>query len=174
MDHPSDISQKDISVVISTLTANIAKPITNQIDGSNKMGTAPVARGYIAVTHPDLLPDLEGMPDFKRTESYGSQFQPLLAEWGAYSSIRFLQTTQCLKQAGTSALGNTIYNNLVLGKDAFAIIRQDMNTAKIVGPKKVGALEDKYQYGIKTVFAGAMLMDQHVANLMCTRSTELL
>jgi len=173
MDDPSEMSQRDWLTVISTLTGYQAKTITQKISGSNKFGTAPVAQAYLGITHPDLIPDLEAMPDFKTLVEYGSSYKPLDSEWGSYSRIRFVQTTQAPKETSTSALDHVVYSNLVLGKDAHGIIRQNSNTAKIVGPRKVGALDDKYQYGIKTVFAGVMFFDQHVANVVCTRSTEL-
>lgn len=172
-DRPSELSEKDLSTVISTLTGYIAKPIAGQISGSNKFGTAPVAQAYMGIVHPDLLPDLEAMPNFKTIDQYGSSYKPMEAEWGSYSRIRFVQTTQAPKETTKSMNDHTIYSNLILGKDAFAVIKQDGKTATIVGPKKVGALEDKYQYGIKTVFAAALLFDQHVANVVSTRSTEL-
>lgn len=172
-DNPSELSQKDLLTVISTLTGYQAKPITQMISGSNKFGTAPVAHAYLGITHPDLIPDLEAMPDFKTLDQYGSSYKPLDSEWGAFSKIRFVQTTQAPKETASSALDHVVYSNIILGRDAHAIIRQNSSTAKIIGPKKVGALEDKYQYGIKTVFAGVMFFDQHVANVTCTRSTEL-
>ena len=172
-DLPSEVSEKDFSTVISTLTGYIAKSITSQISGSNKFGTAPVAQAFIGIFHPDLIPDFEAMPNFKTIDQYGSSYKPLPSEWGAYSRVRFLETTQAPKESELSANDNTIYSTIVLGKDALSIIKQDSKTAKIVGPKKVGALEDKYQYGIKTVFAAALLFDQHVANVTSTRSTEL-
>ena len=172
-DDPSEVTEKDLSTVISTLTGYVAKPITSMISGSSKFGTAPVAQAYIGVIHPDLIPDYEAMPNFVTIDKYGSSYKPLPAEWGNYSRVRFLQTTQAPKETERSALAHTVYSNLILGKDAFTIIKQDSKTAKIVGPKKVGALEDKYSYGIKTVFAAALLFDQHVANLTSTRSTEL-
>lgn len=172
-DRPTDITQKDLSTAISTLVGYQAKPLSKQIDGSNKFGTAPVAQAYLGIFHPDLIPDFEAMPDFKTIDQYGSSYTPYEAEWGAYSRTRWMQTTQAPKESGVSALGNTVYSNLLMGADASVIIRQDGANATIVGPKKVGALEDKYQYGIKTSFAGALLFDQHVANITCTRSTEL-
>jgi N4-gp56 family major capsid protein len=172
-DNPTEVTEKDFSTVISTLTGYIAKPITSQISGSNKFGTAPVAQAFIGIFHPDLIPDFEAMPNFKTIDQYGSSYKPLPSEWGAYSRVRFLETTQAPKETTTSALDHTVYSTVVLGRDAFSIIKQDSKTAKIVGPKKVGALEDKYQYGIKTVFSAALLFDQHVANVTSTRSTEL-
>jgi len=172
-DDPTELAQKDILVVISTLTGYKAKTITRPIKGSNKFGSAPVPQAYMGIVHPDLIPDLEAMPDFVTVDRYGSGFTPMDAEWGNYSRVRFLQTTQAPKESVTSALGHTVYSNLILGADAFAIIKQDSDAATVVGPNKVGALRDKYEYGIKTVFAAALLFDQHVANLTCTRSTEL-
>lgn len=172
-DIPTDVSEKDLSGVISTLAGYRAKPISSQIDGANKFGTAPVAQAYMGVIHPDLIPDFESMDNFKTLEQYGSSYRPMPDEWGAYSRIRFVQTTQAPKEADLSKLGNTVYSILVLGKDAASIVRQNSNTAVIVGPEKVGALKDKYNYGVRTVFAAAMLFDQFVANVTCTRSTEL-
>lgn len=172
-DLPTDISQKDLSSIIATLTGNMAKPITSQVDGGNKFGTAPVAQAYMGIMHPDLIPDFEAMPDFKTLDQYGSSYKPLPAEWGAYSRIRFMQTTQVPKETARSASGNSIYTNSVLGRDAFSIIKQDQRVAEIVGPNKVGSLRDKYEYGIKTVFSAALLFDEHVANVLCTRSSEV-
>jgi len=172
-DRPTEVSEKDLSTVISTLVGYMAKPITSQINASNKFGTAPVAQAYIGILHPDLIPDYEAMPNFKTLDQYGSSYKPLEAEWGAYSRIRFLQTTQAKKETAKSALDNTVYNNLIMGADASTLIKQDKRTAEIVGPERVGALKDKYSYGISTVFAHALLFDQHVANVTCTRSTEL-
>ena len=172
-DNPTEVSEQDLLATIATLVTHQTKPITSMIDGSSKVGSAPVPQAYLGILHPDLIPDYESLANFIQTHKYGSGYKPLPAEWGAYSRIRFVQTTQAKKEAATSALVHNVYSNIILGSDAFAIIRQDSNTAKIVGPKKVGALEDKYQYGIKTVFAAALLMDQFVANLVCTRKEEL-
>lgn len=172
-DMPTQLSEKDLSTVIATLAGAIAKPIKEMIQGSNKIGTAPVAQAYMGITHPDLIPDLEAMDDFVPVEKYGSGYNPMDAEWGAYSRIRFVQTTQVRKDTGTSILGATVYNNLILGKDAFTLVKQGGENGTLVGPKKTGALEDKYRFGIKTAFTGALLFDQHVAKVTSTRSTAL-
>jgi N4-gp56 family major capsid protein len=172
-DRPTEVTEKDLSTVVARLATNIAKPITSVINGSLRFGTSPVAQAYIGIFHPDLIPDFEALPDFKTTERYGSSYTPLPAEWGAYSRLRMLQTTQAPKASTTSALDNTVYNNLIMGADASTIIKQDSSTATIVGPNKVGALKDKYEYGIKTVYSAALLFEQFVVNLSCTRTTEL-
>ena len=172
-DRPTEITAKDLSTVISTLVGLQAKPISKQINASGNFGTAPVAQAYLGVFHPDLIPDFEAIPDFKTIDQYGSVFTPYEAEWGAYSRSRWMQTTQSPKESAKSALGKSVYGNFLMGANAFSIIKQEQSNGEIVGPNKVGALKDKYEYGIKTSFAGALLFDQHVANVTATRSTEL-
>jgi len=172
-DVPSQFSEKDFSTLIAQMAANQAKPISGVVSASSKFGTAPVSQAFMSIIHPDLIPDLMSLDNFTKTVEYGSNYKPMEAEWGAYDRIRFVQTTQALKEAAKSLLNKTVYTSPVLGRDAFTIIRQTSQNGKVVGPEKVGALDDKYKYGIKTSFAAAVLYDEHIFNVTCTRSTEL-
>ena len=169
-DYPTQLSGADLSKVVATLVGYKAKPITKQMSGSNKFGTAPVAQAYIGIVHSDLISDLEEIPNFKTIDQYGTNWQPLPAEWGSYSRLRLLQTDQTKKTDSASANGKPVYDNIMMGDGAYSVIRQSSENGKIIGPTPEGALEDKIKYGIKTAFSSALLFDQHVMRVRSTLS----
>lgn len=69
-----------------------ARKITNVVRSTPSYGTVNVAPSFIAVTHPNLQPDIERLEGFKAAEDYG-QVSPYENEIGKVGEVRYLTST---------------------------------------------------------------------------------
>lgn len=69
-DSPTEMTRTDIGEVTRTLLSNNAWTITNNIEGQNKFGTAPVRNAYFALAHTDLSNTLEDINGFTHNSQY--------------------------------------------------------------------------------------------------------
>lgn len=75
---------------IRFLKSQRAKFVTKMLDASVKIATVPVAAAFIAFSHTDIEPDLQGLPNFTSVENYGAATQALPYEVGKAGNIRFV------------------------------------------------------------------------------------
>ena len=69
-DSPTELTRDDIGEVTRTLLTNNAWTITNNIEGQNKFGTAPVRNAFFALTHTNLSKTLENVSNFIHNSQY--------------------------------------------------------------------------------------------------------
>ena len=109
---------------------NNCKPITKAVAASTNYGTAPIAAGWILITHPDVVRDMRNMPGWLRAEEYGGS--KLDGEEGQYNKIRVVSTTNAIRfpdsggtiagTRSTSSSINDVYISLLISEDcAFAV-----------------------------------------------------
>src|SRR5690554_7776005 len=89
-DNPTEITREDIDEVIRTLVNNNAYTISDNIEGEDRFGTAPVRDAYFALGSTHLIGDLEQVQGFIAKAQYPSPMQALRQEWGSVSNLRFL------------------------------------------------------------------------------------
>ena len=105
------IQAADLDRVIRFLKVQNAKFVKNMILPTDKIGTASVRKGFIALVHPDVEFDLEQITGYRSVSDYGSQEGVLEDEIGAYKNIRFISSTNCKIFPGAGASGTTTYKN---------------------------------------------------------------
>ncbi len=91
---------------------------------------------------------------------------------GAISNLRILVSSIGSISPNASSLGNTVYNNMVVGMEAYAIIQQDGYSASFIyrPPIYDGPLALNASVGWKAAFVPRITNDLWVLNSRCTHS----
>lgn len=126
------MTRSDVDTVIQTLAGNNAYTISDNIEGDDKFGTAPVRDAYFALGSTNLIRTVEGVTGFIAKAQYPSQMNVLRPEWGSVSNLRFLLSSIGSSTPNASALGNDVYNVFCCGMEAYACIEQDGYSAQFL------------------------------------------
>lgn len=169
-DNPTEITRSDIGEVTRTLLSNNAWSITNNIEGQNKFGTAPVRNAFFALTHTNLSKTLEDVTGFIHNSQYPGQKDILPSEWGSIGNMRFLLSSVGSIVKNGSNAGADIYNTFCVGMDAYTVIRQDGYSAKFIyrPPIFSGPLAQNVTLGYTFAQACRVTNDAWVLNLRST------
>lgn len=116
------IQAADLDRVIRFLKVQNAKFVKNMILPTDKIGTASVRKGFIALVHPDVEFDLEQITGYRSVSDYGSQEGVLEDEIGAYKNIRFISSTNCKIFPGAGAAGTTNFKNNGANYDVYVTL----------------------------------------------------
>jgi N4-gp56 family major capsid protein len=129
----------DLRKAIRTLSTNNAKMFTNEhIVGMDRVGTAPIAKAFMAVIDPKTTYDLKGITGYKQVHEYADPSAAMPGEIGAYEQIRFIESTHAPRFSGATTEGGgsatdvffespstatsiTVFGMLVFGRDAYGI-----------------------------------------------------
>lgn len=170
-DSPTELTATDVSAVTSTLLNNSARTIMETNEGENRFGTSPTRQAYMVLAHTDMSQQLENVQDFTPVSRYPSQENILRAEWGAIRNQRWLLSPLGSKSPGASALGQTIYNNFVVGMESYGQIFLDGATAQFIY-KPLGWGNDptnlRQTAGFKFAMAQRVLNDGWIINMRST------
>jgi len=131
-DNPTELTRADVDAVIFALIGNSARMISDNIEGQDKFGTAPVREAYWVMAHSDVLADLENVDGFINTSQYPAQMNVLHAEWGSVGNSRWLYSPIGSIDTNASALGNDVYDCFFTGREAYATIDQDGASAQFI------------------------------------------
>jgi N4-gp56 family major capsid protein len=169
-DNPTEITQADVNEVVRALLAADAYTIMDNIEGTDKFGTAPVRDAYFALCNTDLVGDLDAVPGFISKNAYPSPMNTLRSEWGAIGNLRFLVSSIGSLNANASILGNDVYNIFCVGMEAYACIEQDQYSAQFIyrPPIYDGPLALNASVGYKFAEVPRILNDEWVVNLRTT------
>ncbi len=169
-DNPTNLTMNDVDTVIQALVTNNALTITDQINGENKFGTAPVRDAYFALCNSALISNFNSVNGFIQKANYPSSQNVLRSEWGAINGMRFLISSIGSYTSSASLLGNTVYNIFCMGMDAYAIVEQDKYTAQFIyrAPMYDGPLALNSTVGWKMAQVPRILNDLWLTNLRCT------
>ncbi len=169
-DNPTEMTRSDVDEVIRTLANNNAYTISDNIEGEDKFGTAPVRDAYFALTSTNLIGNLEQIQGFIAKAQYPSPMEALRPEWGSVSNLRFLVSSIGGTYGATSALGATIYTTFVVGMEAYAVIEQDGYSAQFIyrPPIYDGPLALNASVGYKFAQVPRITNDAWVLNLAST------
>ena len=169
-DNPTEITRSDCDFVVRTLRGNNAYSFLSGVEGENKFGTAPVRDAYFSLGHTDMIGQLDAVQGFIQKWNYPSQSSTLDSEWGTVANLRFLLSSIGSTTANASLLGNTVYNNFVTGREAFAAIEQDGYSSQFIyrPPIYDGPLALNASVGYKFAEVPRILNDAWVFNLRCT------
>ena len=137
----SKITSASMEMALRTLRRNNIKKWTRGINASTGVGTLPVRSAYWAIAHPDMIRDLESLPDFIHVSKYATQTGVDPNEIGSWKDIRILCTTNArVWPGGGGAVGATglvntagtvdVYSFLILGQEAYGICPLGSDNAK--------------------------------------------
>ena len=142
------INSTALEVALRTLRRNNVKKWTRGINASTGVGTLPVRSAYWAICHPDMIRDLESLPDFIHVSKYASQTGVDQNEIGSWKDIRILCTTNARvwqndavatehgDVVGSTGLTQTaggniaVYSMLIIGQEAYGICPLGSDNAK--------------------------------------------
>lgn len=125
-------SVSDIQAMITFFENRNVPKITSALAGSTAIGTVPVDEAYVMYIHPDQRFLFEALTGFTKAKDYPSGNSRMAGEVGTISNMKVIATSKCKKIASGTAItlpsGNagttteTVYQNIVLGKDAYGIV----------------------------------------------------
>lgn len=169
-DNPTEITRSDCDLVIRTLRGNNAYSFLTGVEGENKFGTAPVRDAFFGLGHTDMIGQLENVNGFIQKWNYPSLNSTLEAEHGTVANIRFLLSSIGSVTQNASLLGATVYNNFIVGREAYCAIEQDGYSSQFIyrPPIYDGPLALNCSVGYKFAEVSRILNDQWIYNLRCT------
>lgn len=169
-DNPTEITRFDVDTVVSTLMSNNAYTITDNIEGEDKFGTAPVRNAFFAMASTSLIGNLDQVSGFIQKNQYPSPMNALYSEWGAIGNLRFLLSSIGSVSPNASNLGANVYNVFCAGMEAYACIEQDGYSAAFIyrPPIYDGPLALNASVGYKFAEVPRITNDEWIINLRCT------
>lgn len=176
-DNPTSLGIADFSLVATTLDTNNAYKFMSGIEGDLKFGTGPVRSAYFMLSSTELQPDFDNLSGdgFQSQWNYPTNSSALPSEYGAVFNIRILTSSEAPVARGASALGNDVYYNTTLGKQAITHINQDGYSMNLIyrDPYYSGMLAQNATLAVKFAQAQALTQDTAIRNLMSTRFFSL-
>jgi N4-gp56 family major capsid protein len=168
---PTELTKADIDAAVQTLLGNDAEMISEVVKGSDLFATAPVRPAFWGYIDTSLLDDLEAVANFVNTSNYASQGTVLDSEWGSTGNVRWLYTSV----GSVSAASPAVYNNFIIGKEAYAVVHLRSETGEFyIEPLgSAGAADPLHQRGSvgwQHPFVSRILNDAFMLNLMATHS----
>lgn len=179
-DNPTNLGITDFSLVATTLDTNNAYKFMSGIEGMDRFGTGPVRSAYFMLSSTELQSDFDslssvGTLSFLSQWNYPTNASALPSEYGSVGNIRILTSSEAPVARGASALGNDVYVNTVLGKQAITHINQDGFSMNLIyrDPYYSGMLAQNATLAVKFAQAQAITQDTAIRNLLSTRITSL-
>lgn len=171
-DLPTNLSLPDLDEVAAALLGNDAWMIMDRIQGENRFGTGPTRNAYLMLAHSDLTPDLNNLNGFISQWNYPNENKTVREEWGAVNNIRAMVSSVGSKSPFASKLGRTVYNNFVMGLEAYCCVEQDNYSASIIYRPAIfsGALAQNVTIGYTFAEVPRILDDRWLTNVRCTLS----
>lgn len=168
---PTELTKDDIDIAVRTLLSNDAEMISDVVVGKDAFGTTPVRPAFWAYIDTDLIDDLENVSNFSHSSQYANQQSVLDSEWGATGNVRWLYTSVGSVSSATPA----VYNNFVIGKEAYAVVHLRSETGEFyVEPLgSAGSADPLHQRGSvgwQHPFVSRILNDSFMLNLTATHT----
>lgn len=179
-DNPTSLGVTDFSLVATTLDSNNAYKFMSGIEGEDKFGTGPIRSAYFMLSSTELQSDLDSMAasgslSFISQWNYPQNSSALPSEYGSVGNTRILTSSEAPVARGASNLGNDVYYNTVVGKQALTHIKQDGFSMNLIyrDPYYSGMLAQNATLAVKFAQAQAITQDTAIRNLLCTRASSL-
>lgn len=176
-DNPTNLGLSDFSLVATTLDTNNAYKFMTGIEGEDRFGTAPIRSAYFMLSSTELQSDFDALvgSGIINNWNYPNNNSALPTEWGSVFNIRILTSSEAPVARGTSAKGNDVYYNTVVGKQAITHINQDGYSMNLIyrDPYYSGMLAQNATLAVKFAQAQAITQDTAIRNLLSTRLSTL-
>lgn len=170
-DQPSNLSLSDVQEVVAGLMSADGNMILESQIGEDRFGTAPVPDAYVAFAHTDLSKSLSNINGFTSKWNYPSAATSKInAEWGVVENIRFFLSSQGLKKANATNLGNTLYSVMVCAMEAYGCVYQDNFSARIIylGPEYSDPLMQNVTIGYTMAEVSRVYNDLWITQMLCS------
>jgi len=131
-DSPTELAFGDVAEVTRVLLGNNAYTISDNIEGEDKFGTAPVRDAYFALCHTNMTKELESVDNFTSKSNYPAPTNALRSEWGCVNNLRFLVSSIGSISPNASVNGRDVYNIFCVGMEAYATVQQDGYSASFI------------------------------------------
>lgn len=172
LDTPTELTLPDIRAITFALIDASARMISDNIEGEDKFATAPIREAYWTMCHSNVLNNLEEVSGFVPTSQYAST-RSLSAEWGSVQNTRWLYSPIGSITPNASALGSDVYNCFTTGRESYATIDQDGQSAEFIY-QGLGSGNDpmlqRQTSAYKFAVAKRLLNDTRLINLRTTLS----
>jgi len=179
-DNPTNLGITDFSLVVTTLDTNNAYKFMTGIEGMDRFGTGPIRSAYFMLSSTELQTDFDSLTSsgslaFLSQWNYPTNASALPAEYGSVGNIRILTSSEAPVARGASSLGQDVYYNTVLGKQAVTHINQDGYSMNLIyrDPYYSGMLAQNATLAVKFAQAQAITQDTAIRNLLSTRLSNL-
>jgi N4-gp56 family major capsid protein len=176
-DNPSNLGLSDFSLVATTLDTNNAYKFMSGIEGSLKFGSGPIRSSYFMLSSTELQTDFDSLvgQGVFNNWNYSNNTSALPCEWGSVFNVRILTSSEAPVARGASEMGQDVYYNTVLGKQAITHINQDGYSMSLIyrDPYYSGMLAQNATLAVKFAQAQAITQDTAIRNLLCTRLSNL-
>lgn len=176
-DNPTNLGLSDFSLVATTLDTNNAYKFMSGIEGMDRFGTGPIRSSYFMLSSTELQTDFDALTGSGvfNNWNYPNNTSALPSEWGSVYNLRILTSSEAPVARGTSANGNDVYYNTVLGKQAITHINQDGYSMNLIyrDPYYSGMLAQNATLAVKFAQAQAITQDTAIRNLLSTRLSNL-
>jgi len=162
----TELTFQDIQGVVKGLMGQSAKMFTNIVSASNKFATAPVRASYIALSHTDLLDDLEDVDGFTSVANYSNDKGLDESEWGSVGNTRWFLSPLGYELGG-------YYSSFICGKEAYGISKlNELSVENVFKPLGHGDdyLNQRSSMGWKSCFAARVLNDNFMTKLVSSHS----
>jgi len=171
-DNPTEITNSDCQIVTEAMLGNNAYTILDGQEGEDKYGTAPIRDAYFALSSTRMVSDLNNVDGFIHKNQYPSPMNASPSEWGSIGNLRFLVSSVGSVTAAASVNGADVFNNMIVGMEAYACIEQDGYSAQFIyrDPMYDGPLALNASIGYKFAEVPRILNDLWITNLRCTHS----
>ncbi len=168
---PTELTKADIDAAVFTLLGNDAEMISEVVEATDRFSTAAVRPAFWGYIDTALLDDLENVSNFLSSSNYPTQQRVLDSEWGSTGNVRWLYTSV----GSVSAASPAVYNNFIIGKEAYAVVHLGSQTGDFyVEPLgSAGSADPLHQRGSigwQHPFVARILNDNFMLNLMATHS----
>lgn len=169
-DNPTEVTRSDVDETIRTLADNNAWTISDNIEGEDKFGTAPVRDAYFCLCSTQLIGNWENVSGFIAKAQYPSPMRALREEWGSVSNLRVLVSSIGSTSVGASNLGADVFNMFCVGMEAYCVVEQDGYSAQFIyrPPIYDGPLALNASAGWKAAMVPRITNDAWVVNLRAT------
>jgi len=174
-DNPTNLGVNDFSLVATSLDTNNAYKFMSGIEGMDRFGTGPVRSAYFMLSSTELQTDFDALAGsspggFLSQWNYPTNASALPSEYGSVFNIRILTSSEAPVARAASDMGNDIYYNTVLGKQAITHINQDGFSMNLIyrDPYYSGMLAQNATLAVKFAQAQAITQDTAIRNLLST------
>jgi N4-gp56 family major capsid protein len=169
-DLPTEITLADIDNTTAALLTNDAWMMLDPIGGEDKFGTSPVRDAYLCLSHTAMTPSFNNLNNFTHKRNYPNESTVMRSEWGSVRNIRVMVSSIASTTPFASMNGATVYNNFIMGMEAYACVEQDNFSARFLYRPPVYSDPLFQNVTIGYVFAEVprILNDLWIQNLRCT------
>ncbi len=189
------ITRAKTRLVIRNFARQKARQITKIIKASALIATEPISAAYVAICHPDLVPDVRAITGFIPAEYYGSSEKAMDNEFGKTEDIRWIKSellepwlsvataasATYLAGGAVTAGGsnNDVYPILIFAQDAVAgvpLAGEDAIRLKVINPGQLDSgnrLGQVGSVGWITDQAAVILNDNWLARIEVLCSANL-